>query len=474
MSTLGAVQKGLNSIAAPQLIGADYGTRGSEFWMFNGPDGLDYKFSYTGHHSSLKAYTKCPPLNAIINKKAQAFVNGKTWILNKKGKGRDKEATGPIAMKVKALMAKPNPFQSQKEFEAQQYIYLQTFGFCFMIPVKPTGFPNIDATRLWNIPPSMVDVEETKKNWLLAESNKDVIKRLVIDWGNEKSEIPMDMVWIVKDFTPSFNSPVFPESRVCANEMPINNIIGAYESRNVLINYRGALGIISSDGKDPGGFIPIKEDEKEELQQDFRRYGLSRRQWQFIITSASVKWTQMGVATKDLMLFEEVEDDIMRLCDGWNFPYPLMASSKTNNLGGSNTDPNKALLYQDTIIPEAESICEQWASFFDLEKYGLVMEKDFSHVPALQGDEQKKAQARKSRNEAYQIEFLHNVCTLDEWRVANGDDPIGGEFGGKYYYELVAVGWRFGSTGASLSLRREEENGAQQSSGQTNNQGGQQ
>ncbi len=42
----------------------------------------------------------------------------------------------------------------------------------------------------------------------------------------------------MKDFTPSFCSLVIPESRIKALQLPINNIIGAYESRNVLINYR--------------------------------------------------------------------------------------------------------------------------------------------------------------------------------------------------------------------------------------------
>jgi len=86
MSTLTTVTKGLSAIAAPQLIGADLSQSGGDFWMFNQAGGIDYKFSYSGHASSLKALKKCAPLNAIILKKAQAFVNGKTWIINKKGK----------------------------------------------------------------------------------------------------------------------------------------------------------------------------------------------------------------------------------------------------------------------------------------------------------------------------------------------------------------------------------------------------
>lgn len=467
MSTLSAVKKGLSAISAPQLVGADLGTRGGEFWNFNGPAGFDYKFSYTGHQSSLKAFKKCPPLNAVIMKKAQAFVNGKTWILNKKGKARDKEASGEVAERVRKLMSHPNPFQGRKEFEAQQYIYSQLFGFSILLPITPVGFDNTHAVRLWNIPPSMIDIEETKKNWLLAEKQSDVIKSIVINFDHERAYLPLDQIYIIKDFTPSFHSPVFPESRVSALEMPVNNIIGAYESRNVLINYRGALGIISSDGKDAGGFIPIKEEEKESLQSDFRRYGLTRSQWQFIITSASVKWTQMGVSTKDLMLFEEIDDDIQRICDGYNYPYRLLSSEKSNSLGGSDLQVWKSELYEGAIIPESESICEQWDEFFSLSKYDLIAIKDFTHVPALQGDEIKKAEARDRRNKAYQTEFFANLTTLNEWRIANGDDPLDGEIGTMRYSELAKAGWVFAGVINIENVIQSSQN-KQQDQGQSN------
>jgi hypothetical protein len=449
------------TVTAPRLIGADLGTRGNEFWSLNQPGGIDYKFSYTGHSSSLKAYEKCPPLTAIINKKAQSFINGKTFILDKKGKRKDKESTNEVARKLRSLLSKPNPIQSQKEFEAQQYIYTMLFGWCLVVPFKPVGFSNIDAERLWNIPPSIINVEETKKNWLLAKSNADIIKSIIISFGDQRTHIPVNDVYIIKDFTPSFKSSVFPESRVCSLEMPINNIIGAYESRNVLINYRGALGIISPDSKDVGGPVPLKDDDKTELQNDFLRYGLSRTQWKFIISSASIKWSQMGVPTRDLMLFEEVEDSIMRICDSYGFPYPLIASNRTNNLGGNNIGEAKKWLYQDATIPEADSFCEQWGNFFELDKHDLVIMKDFSHIAALQDDEQKKAQARKTRNEAYQTEFFMNVSTLNQWRVANGEDPLDGEDGSLFYYELLKKGWVF-ETNTPKLIMGTENNGQQQ------------
>ena len=445
-STLSLITKSLGNIAAPQLIGADYSnTTGNDFWMFNPTgNGADYKFSYSGHQSSLKAYQKCPPITAIINKKAQAYINGKTWILNTTGKAKGKEASGDIANKLRTLLSRPNPLQTWLQFEAQQYIYQQLFGFCLLLPMKPVGFGNIEATSLWNIPPFMLDIEETEKLFYQSDTN-GIVKTIVLNYKNTKTTLQAQDVYFFKDFTPSFNSLIIPESRICSLEMPINNIIGAYESRNVLINYRGALGIISPDGQTSGTSLPLKEADKQDLQNQFLRYGLKNNQWKFILAAASVKWQQMGISTKELMLFEEIEDSIQRICDSYNYPYYLISSSKGSTF--ANLKDAKELLYQDGIIPEATSMYEQWNTFFELDKYNLKLEKDFSHVPALQQDGQKLAAKRKTMNDALQIEFYNNLITLNRWLEINGEDPIIGEAGNMYYYQLVQAGWAFGKSG---------------------------
>ena len=209
-------------------------------------------------------------------------------------------------------------------------------------------------------------------------------------------------IFFIKDFSPSFSTMFLPESRIKPLSMEVNNIIGAYESRNVLINYRGALGILSNDAKDAMGTLPVKKEDKQALQDDFLRYGLSKSQWKFIITSASVKWQQIGVPTKDLMLFEEIEDDIMRICDIYGYQYELLSSTK--GVTFANKNEAKKILYQDTIIPESISICEQQTKLFGLDLLGLKLKKDFSHIPALQEDDVKKSTARLLLNQAKKIE----------------------------------------------------------------------
>jgi len=409
--------------------------RGLNDMMFFGPNGREFVFQYRNEMSAVRAYEYCPPVSAIINRKAQAFINGKTWFLNTRGK---EVTTGPLVSKLKELFNKPNPLQSWKQFEAQQYIYMQIFGFCPVLKINPVGFNKPeDIKALWNIPPSMIDIEETKKLFYQTDLS-GILKKITINYKGVKQELPIEDLWIFRDFTPSFNSMVIPESRLKSLELPINNILGAYESRNVLINYRGALGILSQDpGTGQYASLPMTETDKEELQNQFRKYGTLGQQWQFIITSASLKWQSMGSSIRELMLFEEVEADTMAISDSYNYPYRLLSNLKSNSLAGADLKEFKKLLYQDAIIPEGESIYEQWNNFFGLKEYNIRIEKDYSHIAVLQEDKLQEAQARQTMGGEVIAEWKEGFITMNRALELLGEDPRPG--GDLYYNEWVAA-----------------------------------
>lgn len=429
------------------------------FWSNNFR--VERSFTYGGHDSSLTAYQKCPPITSVINRKAQAYINGKTWVMNTRGK----EATSKEADKLRSLFAKPNPMQSWKEFEAQQQVYMQLFGFSIVFPIIPVGFEKygpIEATSMWNIPPYMLTIKESNKIFYQTDQS-GIIESIELNYRNQKTMLPLKSLYIFKDVTPSFKTLVFPESRVCALEMPINNIIGALESRNVLINYRGALGAFTQDPGN-GQYTPIAMDpkDKEQLQNDFKRYGLKNSQWKFIITTASLKWQQIGIPTKDLMLFEEIDSDTMMICDQYGYPYRLLSNNSSNSLGGSDVKQYKQLLYQDTIIPEAESCYEQWNNMFRTMDMNICIEKTYSHLPILQQDAKDKATARYTMNQALLIEFMNNLIPLNRWLELNEEDTLTTAEGKMYYYQLVALGWKFGSSGATQNNNNGQQQGNQQ------------
>ena len=415
-----------------------------------------FTYQYQDYNSAVDAYQRCPPLAAIINRKAQAFVNGKTFVLNT----QDKEANGAEAQKMRNLLNNPNPLQSGMQFEAQGYIYEQLFGFNIILPIKPIGFTdNIDASSLWNIPAAWIDFQATQE--IFKRSGGVGLTDIAFSFNGIRTIIPVADLIIIRDFTPSFTTLTFPGSKLMAMAKPINNIIGAYDSRNTLMNYRGALGILSKEnGTGQYEALAMPEGEKERLQADFRRYGLRSRQWHVIITEASLKWQQMGYPTKDLLLMEEVEESTRALCAGQNFPPFILGLADTtyNNMNAAEKG-----LYQNATIPDACNYYDQITTAFKLRERNLHIDKDFSHIPVLQDDKKTLADARKSMNDAMKIEWDNNLLTLDEWRRKNGEDPLTDGRGGLYKYQYRE---QYGWTETTITGQAQANPGAAGTAGQ--------
>lgn len=94
----------------------------------------------------------------------------------------------------------------------------------------------------------------------------------------------------------------------------------------------------------------------------------------------------------------------------------------------------------------------------------------------MQKDEKDKASARLTRNQALQIEFSNNLITLNRWLELNEEDTLTIPEGKMYYRELVALGWKFGTTGSTQNNNNGNQQGqegqAQSGQGQAGSQQG--
>jgi len=390
---------------------------GSNGWLFD-QAGMDVHFSFNGLGDIVKAYEFCPPVYSIVNKQAYAFTNGKTWVTNTKGK----ESNTEYAKKVKKLLNKPNALQNGKQFEAQAAIYLRLFGYCVILPIKPFGFPNADAEALWIIPPYMCEFTFAKQTFFNLK--KGFISNIKVKYGEEISNLTADQVIVLRDITPGFETLFLPGSPIKPLQQNINNLIGIYESKGMLINYRGALGILTPE-VDPNGAIAMDDPEKENIQEGLKKYGLRGGQWKFIVANSAMKWQQMGVPYRDLMLTEWAEDDCMVVCDGLNYPYKLLANTKSSSMNGTEVESFKKVLYQDFVIPFAEMVFEQLNEAFEATENNCLISKDFSHVSVLQDDDVKKSTARLILNQALKVEYEQGLITLNGWLEKLGEDSIG-------------------------------------------------
>lgn len=437
------------------IFPSSYRKLSNNMWLF-GADGVDRYFTFNSTDSSLKAFTDCAPLSAIINKKVKAYINGRTWLLDSNGK----ESFTKDANRVRSLLNKPNPFQSWYEFEAQSRINKEIFGYNIVMDMTPSGLKDKTfAKSIWNLPPQYVTIELNDTSLFRSADSKDIIKRVLFSTPDGKtSEIFKDFITIHKTIGASYDNPLVTESKIKSLSDQINNIIGAYQSRGTLINYRGSLGILSQE-IDPNGTVPMSQEEKDNINNEFLKYGLKKGQHKFIISPTAIKWQQMGIPTRDLMLFEEIEDDVMRICDSYGYPYRLMSAEKAASY--NDVSQFKKDLYQNTIIPDSIIDYGQWQQFFSLDNYNLKIDKDYSHIAELQENRKDFASARLTMGQALDLEFKNNWITLNRVLELLEEDTIGTE-GDKYYYELVQSGMTFNNQPLNLiqneTVQQQKEN----------------
>ena len=393
-------------------------------------------FTWKDHQSGTFAYENCPPLSAIINRKAQAYITGKTYVMKTEGKGKDKESKSAEAEKFRKLWAKPNALHTGKEFRSLIYIQKELHGWCVIHCVKPVGKKdNIDAFALWVYSPRDLDIKFTGKQFGQNDI-RQIIESVTLVQGSKRTVLDMNDLIFIRDFTPSCNNYVFPISKLKACQLPINNIIGAYESRYNIMNSRGPQFVVSSNRSDQNGRHPMLPAEKEDLQNAFKKgYGTRNGQSNAIITKAPIDLKTVGFTTKDMELMEEVKDSTIALCNSLGIAPELFGVEQGKF---ANVSEAGKALFNNTIKPDADIIAEQIQQGFFPFGSGIRLEEDYAHVPELQEDKLQNARSRKVNDQAYLIEWQNDLITLNMWLVANGEDAKATE-GDIYYSDWVKI-----------------------------------
>lgn len=373
----------------------------------------------------------CPALTTIIGRKVQAFTNGKLEVLKASTdnyvRGRYKE--------WEELIKNPNPLQTEKQFRAQVYWYLNAYGFCPLLIDRPAGF-GMDArpSRLWVLPPQFCKIKVNDK--MFVRDRMDMIDEIRLVTGDTEMVLDKSNVFIMTDLWCNITQVVWPDSKLAGLKYPIGNLIKNYESRGTIAQYRGAIGILSNIRRDDVSTLPMEDGEKEALQKDYRRYGLGKDQWQLIITNASLQYQSMTMPVRDMMLLETEKADVMTIADALGYPSVLLASEKGTTY--SNQDGAERGMYQNSIIPDSRNYEEQLMKATGAAAAGITIQYDYSSLAILQKDAKLEAQVRRETGLAVVYEFRNNVITWNEMKIALGQDILPG-WGDRYFYQMEDV-----------------------------------
>ena len=252
----------------------------------------------------------------------------------------------------------------------------------------------------YNLPVNKVKVLPTGKIYKQYKL-EDIIKGFELTYYDGSTDIYQTIDVIYSRLINPLN-PLVGLSPLQALQMPISNIRGAYGYRNVLINERGAIGLLSNDTKDMDGGVPLTESEKKKIENQYsKEYGIRENQSKVMVTSSSLKWTPMVYPTRDLMLFEEITSDLRIILDAYGLNEYLF--SKESGTSYNNLIEGKRMAYQDSIIPYADDFSYKLTQYLGLDQKNEFILLDYSHIEALQKSKKEESEILKNKAEATRI-----------------------------------------------------------------------
>lgn len=390
---------------------------GAQFFTFTGDKCTpEFTVDFNSINGINDAYDKCSTLKAIVNRMALVIANVKIWIVDDSGNDVS-DKYNDLAI----LLKRPNFIQTWTEFMQQLDVYRQLYGEAFIYASVPIGFNNANANALWVLNPLFIDIESNGRLYDQSDIG-NIGLRYIFNSSGQRRELDPSNVLHIKDVNQNIDfapNDLRGSSRLLGLETSLANIIQAEEAIYTMNRDRGAIGILSNDQKDISGTIPLTDEEKESLRNQYQSlYGLSARQAKVIITNASLKWQSISFNVKDLMLLEGIEKNIQLIADALGYPYDLLSTSK--GVTYENKAEAKKLLYQDSIIPIANLYAEKLTGFFGLEN--AKIEFDFSNIECLKKSEKEAAETLYQLNQAMQTAYNNGVISRAEWRLAIGMD----------------------------------------------------
>jgi hypothetical protein len=302
------------------------------------------------------------------------------------GQGDDAKSTQALALKQ--LLDRSNFFQSGAQWYVQKEIIKNIFGYCLTWVIRPT--PAEVPTAMMNLLPGDYEIRTKAIGKLYLQTRLSDIVEIWVK--GVKVDVDNDLI-IWNDDNTGFDEgyPFLSKSRMSAimDEVNLSNFLS--EAQKSVVTKRGAIGMFSRDGE----YAPVGvfEDDKKELEEELKKTGLGNKDNTILISNLRYKWNPFTWPTKDLMLIEFDELTSKKICGVYDVPYQLLPMSGQSTY--ENAKQAKIDLYQSVAIPTSFQDARLLEKAFKLPD-GEHLHFDFSHVPALAEDIQKRASAISS------------------------------------------------------------------------------
>lgn len=351
------------------------------------------------------AVAKCSVLSSIISKKVTAIADARFWAKD----AEDKDVERPQEL---ARVMRPNAYQTLPEFVCMVEFFTQIFGKAYIYRMTPVGF---DESEIFVVPNLMVS--ETTDSGVAASFKPfaDVLKYTITFNGGQTIDVAPDDMFIVRDVTYSLNKMGDSVSRMIPLQDPINTFIASYEATNELLVNRGMLGIISLTSDDPAALAaarPATADDKNELQNQLRKYGVLRDSFKYAITSYRAAYTPVSSTINDLGISTIINSCKKEIAYRYQVPSVMLDIEGATY---SNYGEAKLEFYTADIIPSARNIMSVINKIYGFEEFKIM--PFFDHLELFQNAKRAQAQGMTALVSALNAAVQSQLMTIEEAKI---------------------------------------------------------
>lgn len=271
------------------------------------------------------------------------------------------------------ILTNPNKYQSIEDFYESVDGYLLLTGNAYMYGMS-TGLSNAKPKELH----SLVAPSVTMK---AGDSWRDPVQSYSLNFMADA--IPGDEVGHIKLWNPI--STMSNGEDLLYGLSPLKScrrLLGKYVEADIaqgsMFKNMGVSGILSGDGE-------LNEQQARSLQDRWKQlYGGSQKAGDIAITSANVKWNQVGLSPVDLNIIQGKEEILGELCNVYHVPIGMF--TKVNSTENNMVESRKMFI-TDAIIPLVErrkNVINRWLA----PKFGenLIVEYDYSIFSEMNED----------------------------------------------------------------------------------------
>lgn len=380
-----------------------------------------------------KAYRFNPVVKATINLLANSCSNGRKYLIDaNSGERIDWTDKSEVVQKVKNLIImRPNPVQSGKEFEFQGIAYLNTFGNRYVNGVMPIGFDseldimNIEA--LYNLPSQWVQLKKTGKLYRQTKLEDIISEYAVTNTVPVERFSPSEIMHYNEVNISSEDPTILGISKLEVLAEPIANTQAAFEAMKSLLTTRGMSGIISIDSRDgTGSIVPLRDGEKKEVDETFKNdYGMLNNQNPFLLSPVPLTYTKTVMSSQELGIYQEFSNNSILISNEFNVP-PELVKTYIEGATYENQEQSVKRLYQDATIPKVEEYDQYTNHRLNLEKHGVILKTDWSHIPALAANEKEKATTNSLNEKSAISGYNANLITWNQYLERTGNPTVSG------------------------------------------------